>query len=156
MNDFKRIRELQVVNIQKVSLNMKRITFFSEDFFDFSMREKGAYFKFIFLNSKSLKKTNLVRPYTIRHFRKERLEVDVDFAIHNKNSGIASRWASIAKVGDKIKVSGPGARQEIKKNADWYFFIGDMSALPAITSNLEELEANSKGIVILEILSKIH
>ncbi len=153
MNNFKRKRELQVVDIHNISLNMRRITFFSKDLHDFSLKEKGGYLKLLFSNSKLNKKENLVRPYTIRHFRKKQLQVDIDFVIHSKNIGIASKWATETKIGDKISVSGPGPKQEVKKHHDWFFFIGDMSALPAIAANLEDLNKNSKGIVILEIQS---
>ena len=28
--------------------------------------------------------THLARPYTIRNFRKEKLEIDIDFVVHNE------------------------------------------------------------------------
>ena len=36
---------------------------------------------------------------------------------------------------------------------DWFFFIGDLSALPAISVNLEALNKHTRGIIIIEILS---
>ena len=37
--------------------------------------------------------------------------------------------------------------------ADWYLFVGDMTALPAIAANLEKLPTESSGIALLEINS---
>ena len=36
-------------------------------------------------------------------------------------------------------VSGPGPKKLVDMNADWFLIAGDMSALPAISVNLEKL-----------------
>ena len=154
MQDFKRIRELEVISSKKISNNMIRLSFFSKDLFDFSDNDKGGYIKFMFTKIKNESYKELVSPYTIRNFRKEKLEIDIDFVIHKDGEGIASSWASKVIVGDKIKISGPGPKQKVNENQDWYFFIGDMSALPAISVNLESLPKNSRGITIIEVLSQ--
>jgi len=152
MVDFKRERKLSVVKTSYVTPHIKRITFFCKDFLDFSNNEKGGYLKLLFSKGE-LNDKNLVRPYTIRNFRKQKLEIDIDFIIHNSSHGVASKWASKADKGDEIFVTGPGTKPIIK-NADWIFFIGDMSSLPAISANLEEIEQNTKGIIVIEIISK--
>ena len=114
--------------------------------------EKGAYLKLLFL-MKEIGDKKLVRPYTIRNFRKKKLEIDIDFVIHQSSNGIATEWALKASPGDEIMVSGPGAKPDLKDDVDWIFFIGDMSSLPAISSNLEEIDTNTTGIIVIEIMS---
>lgn len=154
MKDFKRIRELNLISKKKISNHMYRLTFNSNDLHDFSDNEAGGYVKLIFPQQIPNSNTYLVRPYTIRNFRKEKLEIDIDFVVHNEKKGLASCWALKADVGDKIKISGPGPKQKINDSLDWYFFIGDMSALPAISVNLEMLSPSSRGIIVLEVLSE--
>ncbi len=155
MLEFKRERKLKVLKKRKITSHFMRITFHSESLFDFSDKEVGGYIKLLFPEKGEFKnKNNLVRPFTIRNFRKEKLEIDIDFVVHEKNNGIASNWAINAKKGDNIKISGPGPREEVSKDSDWFFFVGDMSAIPAISVNLESLPSKSKGFIILEIISK--
>jgi len=150
---MKRTRNITVKKIHQLSPNMKRITFSSKDFFDFPENENGGYIKFLFKRKISEKKELLARPYTIRNFRKHKLELDVDFSYHSGNKGYATKWACGAKVGDKISISGPGSKQLINKHSNWFFFVGDMTALPAISSYLEKLHENAHGCVVVEITS---
>ena len=153
-NIVKRIRQLRVLRISQISPNIKRITFTSNDFDDFPENENGGYVKFLFSEKFSDKKNTLVRPYTIRKFSKEKCELDIDFTNHFGNKGYATKWASETKVGDKILISGPGLKQKININSSWFFFVGDMTALPAISVHLEELPKNAVGYSVIETLSK--
>ena len=150
---MKRTRKIKVKKLVHLSLNMLRVTFTSKDLSDFPEKEEGGYIKFLFANKDKKTSEKLVRPYTIRNFRKKNLELDIDFAKHKSQSGYASKWAFNAKIGDEILISGPSSKQSINTNASWFFFVGDMSALPAISSYLEILPKNSKGYAVLEILS---
>ena len=150
---MKRIRNITVKKIHQLSPNMKRITFTSKDFDDFPENENGGYIKFLFKKKTSDKNESLARPYTIRNFRKHKLELDIDFSFHSGDKGYATKWACEAKIGDKITISGPGPKQLINNNSNWFFFIGDMTALPAIGSYLEQLNEDSKGYVVIEITS---
>ena len=149
---MKRIRNIKVKNVFQLSPNMKRITFYSEDLYDFPENEDGGYVKLLF--KKEASNDSLSRPYTIRGFRKEKLELDIDFSNHIGNQGFATKWASHAKVGDEILISGPGLKKSINDNSDWFFFVGDMTALPAIACYLERIPKSAKGFVVLEIISK--
>ncbi len=151
---MKRIRKIRVLNISQISPNMKRITFSSNDLNDFPENENGGYIKFLFSKNLSHNKDSVVRPYTIRKFRKKNLELDVDFAHHSGNQGYATKWASQTRIGDEILISGPGLKQKINVNSEWFFFVGDMTALPAISAYLEELPKSSIGFSVIEILSK--
>ena len=149
---MKRTRNIKVTNISQLSPNMKRITFHSKDFIDFPENEDGGYIKLIFKEESS--GNSFLRPYTIRSFRKNKLELDIDFSYHFGNQGYATKWASHAKIGDEILISGPGLKKPINENSDWFFFVGDMTALPAIACYLERIPKSAIGFVVLEIISK--
>ena len=151
---MKKIRRINVSRILQLSKNMRRITFVSNELYDFPENEEGGYIKFLFKESSPAFKDYLSRPYTIRNFRKHKLELDVDFSYHTGNQGYATKWAYNAKIGDEILISGPGSKQIINKNSKWFFFVGDMTAIPAIGAHLEELDENATGFVILEIISR--
>lgn len=95
----------------------------------------------------------IVRTYTVRNFDVNAMQVDVDFFIH-KEAGPASQWALDAKPGDKVGFGGPGPAKLAENNRDWYLFAGDMSALPAISANIEKLPEDAKGYALLEIIEE--
>jgi NADPH-dependent ferric siderophore reductase len=68
------------------------------------------------------------------------------------DSGPASKWASSVQIGDSVEIAGPGPAI-LAAAADWYLFVGDMTALPAIAVNLEKLPSEASGIALLEINS---
>ena len=149
---LKRKRRIVVTKINKISKNMKRLTFSHEDLYDFPESEVGGYVKLIFPDKNDLSKS-FSRPFTVRNYRRNLLEIDIDFVIHDGDHGYASSWLNSVNNGDEIFITGPGPRERVSYQADWFFFIGDMSAIPAISVNLEMLPRNACGIVILEILS---
>ena len=73
----------------------------------------------------------------------------IDFAIHD--AGPATEWALQASVGDSLLIAGPRGSAIIPLEFDWYLFIGDETALPAIGRRLEELPAGSQAVVIAEV-----
>jgi NADPH-dependent ferric siderophore reductase len=73
----------------------------------------------------------------------------IDFAIHD--AGPATDWALQASVGDSLLIGGPRGSAIIPLAFDWYLFIGDETALPAIGRRLEELPAGSHAVVIAEV-----
>ena len=143
----KKKKRLIVKKIINVTKNMIRVTFYHKDLASFPSDEIGGYVKFIF------KKNNkdLVRPFTVRNFRKAKLELDVDFAVHNEEKGLASSWVINTTVGDTIEFTGPGPKKIINFNSNWFLLIGDMASLPAISVNLEQMPKNSRGYAIIEI-----
>ena len=132
---------------------MKRITFSSNDLNDFPENQNGGYVKLLFKNELIDKDEFLARPYTIRDFRKHNLELDIDFSYHSGNQGYATRWAYQTQVGDEISISGPGSKQLIDTHSKWFFFVGDMTSLPAISSYLEKLPSQALGFAVIEIKS---
>ena len=154
-----RIRNLTVKRVNFISSNIKRITFTGADLSDFPENYESGYVKIRLpklqksINKDSTKKAFETRSYTIRSFRLSDLELDIDFLLHG-DSGPASRWANSAQIDETISIAGPGPVKLATETADWYLFVGDMTALPAISVNLEKLPENAKGLAILEINSE--
>ncbi len=95
------------------------------------------------------------RRYTIRAFRADPAEIDVDFVVHG-DSGIAGPWAAEARAGDKLVFTGPAGGYRPDPTTDWHLMIGDESALPAIAASLEALPDRALALVRLVCDSPAH
>lgn len=146
-------RELTVVGSRKVTPNMLRLTLGGPGMAGFPPDQAGGYVK-LQIRVQGQDKP-VVRTYTIRAQRDE--EIDVDFALHGLREGTAgpaTDWALQARPGDTIMVGGPGPAKPLAEGAGRYLILGDMTALPAISVNLENLPADAQGIAILEVQSE--
>lgn len=141
-------RTLTVVRKQHLSPNMIRIILGGQALADFPEGQESGYVKLCFTSP-----VRCVRSYTIRAFDPRKKELTLDFVAHGDN-GPASAWASSSQVGDVITIDGPGAVKLVDVSADWFLITGDMTALPAISVNLEKLPSNAKGYAVIEILSE--
>lgn len=103
--------------------------------------------KFITLPGK--RKPVNVRAYTIRHFRAETLELDLDILLHGDSPG--SVWARIVQPGEQISFIGPRHDYRGAPNAEWQLFAGDESALPAIAAILESLPEGTQAYAFIEV-----
>ncbi len=147
----KRLREVVVKDKTALSPNMNRIVLAGDDLADFPAGMEGGYIKLVFPQEDAAKPT--VRSYSIRSFEQESREVTIDMVAHG-DTGPAASWANHVEVGQGISINGPGACQPINPAADWFLLAGDMSALPAISVNLEALPADAKGYLVLEVISE--
>ncbi len=86
------------------------------------------------------------RDYTPRRYDVSRGELLIEFAIHD--AGPATDWAATAKPGQQLIVGGPRGSFVVPDDFDWYLFIGDETALPAIGRRLEELRSDTSAIVV--------
>ncbi|MEM1194638.1 MAG: siderophore-interacting protein [Pseudomonadota bacterium] len=140
---------LAVADTRLISPSMHQITLAGEDLLDFPPDQVGGYFKLI-LEPGGEGQKPLMRTYTIRRQRER--EMDVLFALHGEHgAGPATSWALRAKVGDAMTIRGPGPAKPSPETCDFYFIAGDMSALPAISANLERMDRAAKGVAVLEI-----
>lgn len=135
--------------IRDISANMKRITFGGDSLAAYPAGGEGRYIK-LFLDTAGQENPS-VRTYTIRNHRPRCLEIDVDFVMHGDH-GVASAWAHRAKVGDTVTVGGPGPGKMVDTSADWFFLVGDMTALPALSVNLEALPESAVGYAVVEVI----
>lgn len=110
----------------------------------------GAYIKLLLKQPGLLLSKPLMRTYTIRAQREG--EIDVQFALHGSQAaGPATQWALDSELDDTILVGGPGPIKPFLSGYDFHLIAGDMSALPAISANLETMPRNAKGVAVLEI-----
>jgi NADPH-dependent ferric siderophore reductase len=141
--------DLTVAASQRVSPSMHQITLAGEALRDFPQGQDGGYFKLILEPGTEGKKA-LMRTYTIR--RQRETEIDVLFALHGGHAaGPATSWALGAQVGDPMTIRGPGPAKPSPDSCDFHLIAGDMSALPAITANLEAMRRDACGVAVLEV-----
>lgn len=140
-------RTLIVQDVLDLTPNMRRIRFTGEDLRDFPNDQESGYVKLVLEHQGVMVR----RTYTVRRFDPVSLLLDVDFVMHC-DGGPASAWAAAAKIGDSIPVGGPGPKKLVDLSADWFLIAGDMTALPAISVNIELLPEDAKGYVAIEIL----
>jgi NADPH-dependent ferric siderophore reductase len=89
------------------------------------------------------------RDYPPRRFDTGRNELIIDFALHD--AGPATDWATRAAPGHQLAVGGPRGSFVVPDDFDWYLFIGDETALPAIGRRLEELRSGTRAIVVAAV-----
>lgn len=104
---------------------------------------------------------NPIRTYTVRSFRPDAHELDIDFVAHG-DTGPASRWVSSCVVGDELRIVGPavptspaelptGAAEFAPGAANRILLAGDETAAPAICAILEALDVATVGHVFIEV-----
>ena len=124
---------------------MRRIKFKGDDLSLFPRNQASGYLKLSFEDEDG---REVKRAYTIRAFDGETLTLDF---VDHQPLGPASRWAQSAGVGSILRAFGPGEKKLADPEADWFFFGGDMSSLPAISVNLEALKASAKGYAVISV-----
>jgi NADPH-dependent ferric siderophore reductase len=101
---------------------------------------------------------NPIRTYTIRLARPELGELVVDFVAHG-DGGPASRWIAAAESGDPMLLVAPDATSDEPAGGwEWnpgaartLLIAGDETAVPAMGAILEQLPADARGAVFLEV-----
>lgn len=141
---------LNVRSNDRLTPNMRRIVLHGTELTDFPAGQEGGYVKLVFKSAEEDGKPTL-RSYTIRAFNATERTLTLDFVDHGDN-GPASAWANRAAPGDTITIRGPGDPKVAPHDADWFLFAGDMSALPALAVNLENLPPDARGYAFIEIL----
>lgn len=90
------------------------------------------------------------RHYTIRSYRPEGREIDIDFVIHSQVTP-GARFALEAAPGDEAIAFGPRGRNVVQPGADWRLYVGDETCIPAIFAMLEELPPGARAHAIIEV-----
>jgi NADPH-dependent ferric siderophore reductase len=91
---------------------------------------------------------------TIRTFTPIRIsgatsELVLDIVLHG--SGAASDWATVATVGDRAAISGPGRGYVADPEASSFLLVGDESAVPAIGQLLASLPSECPAHAGIEV-----
>lgn len=162
-NNPVRARLLTIKSIHDISPNLRRLCLTSPTLFDFPFTCGGAHIKImlpkagqnsIVLPVKTEKGPRwenpadkpLLRTFSVRGFRPEKLELDIDFALHGE-TGPASAFAVNAQVGDKLGISSPGGPTPMYRNTAAVYMAGDLTSLPAISAMLEVMPKTVKGYI---------
>jgi NADPH-dependent ferric siderophore reductase len=136
---------------------MVRVTFTSAELADFSWNGPAAHIKLIFAQPAAISDVvgtprPTMRTYTPRRFDAAARELDVDFILHGE--GPASSWAEQAAVGQTLTIAGPGRNYVIDPAAGWFLLAGDDTAIPAISTILENLPPAAAARVFIEVVDK--
>ena len=96
-----------------------------------------------------------VNNYTVRDFRPDTLELDIDVVLHRGPSGQLegriAQWAGEVQPGDRLAILDEGLLFNRPADARSVLLAGDESALPAIEGILRSLPAEIGGRTVLEV-----
>jgi NADPH-dependent ferric siderophore reductase len=162
------LRMIEVLRTRRITPHMQRIVFGGAELHGFLSAAPDDHVKLFFPNTLGemvLPKLgpngpeypvglppSPARDYTPREYDAQRNELTVDFVIHG--DGPASTWAERAKLGEHIALGGPRGSFVTAKDFDHYVLIGDETALPAIGRRLDDMHADAKVRVLVEIPEK--
>ncbi len=132
-----RRRTLTVVEKRNLTPNYLAIRFACDDFEDFVSASADDHIKLFFAGERSAEGRPPMRDYTPRAFDPATGSFVIEFALH-ENPGPATAWAIGASEGDRVQIGGPRGSTLIGTGWDWYWLIGDETALPAIARRMEE------------------
>lgn len=102
------------------------------------------------LREQSPEKLPSRRTYTVREIDVEERQLSIDFVIHG-DEGIAGPWAKNAEPGDTLVLVGAGGKYAPAAESDWHLFIADLSAVPAVSSAIEALPADARGVIVADV-----
>jgi NADPH-dependent ferric siderophore reductase len=136
-------RDVEVVQVQRLSAGFIRVTFADESLADFVSASFDDHVKLMVPDGAG---EFARRDYTPRRFDRARRELSIEFALHGH--GPASEWARHVTVGQRVVVAGPRGSMIIPLDYEWHLLAGDATAWPAISRRLEELPAAAHAIVI--------
>lgn len=139
-----KMRDVEVVRIDRLSPGFAAITFKGEALSDFISLSFDDHVKFMFDGADG---QQVRRDYTPRRFDREARELTLEFALHGH--GGAAEWARNASVGQRAIIGGPRGSMILPLEMDWHLLVGDDSALPAITRRLEELPQGARAQVVI-------
>ncbi|MEJ8474746.1 siderophore-interacting protein [Roseibium algae] len=162
----RKTRILTVKFAKYLTPHMIRVTLTGDNLADFPTGMEGAHCKLVFprdgedrdsftahfAEGRPKEKLHSIRTYTVRAFRPEGLEMDIDFVAHG-DTGPATLWAQAAKPGDFLAFMGPGPVKLTEFYADWYLVAADMSALPVAAATLEAMPKDARGVAVFEVHS---
>ena len=163
---------LQVTHKEQLTPTMLRVWFRSDDLSAFAdSTATDRYVKLVFpkpdveypdpIDMRTLRRTMpgedlpWVRTYTALFPDLDEGTMAIDFVIHG-DAGVAGPWATNAQEGDRLMVNGPGGDYRPDPAADWHLFVGDESAVPAITASLEVLPADAVAKIVVLVDSSDH
>ena len=139
---------LTVLRTETIGEHFVRVVFGGDGFDVFPARpETDSYVKI----ELPVGDETVVRTYTVRRVDPAAREIWIDFVVHG-DEGVAGPWARSVQPGEQVVVRGPGAGYRPDRAADFHLLAGDETAIPAIAAALEDLPADARGAVFLEVI----
>lgn len=163
---------LTVLTNHLLTPHMRRLRLQAESIAPLEQVSAGSYLKLLFNaqgNTDISQLTDGQRPamrtYSIRAIDRSQQILTLDVVMHGQGqeTGPGSDWASKAEMGEQIYMVGPGHLANsaaMEEGADWYYFVGDATALPAISTYLEALpahahaHAHARGRAVIQVKTK--
>ncbi len=165
-----RFIELEVLANQQVSPHIRRVTLGGDEvsamtpqgydqWFRFFMRREGQDALHVpespstwfpqYLAMRSSERP-WIRNYTVRDFRLEAGELDIDFVCH-EDPGPGAAWAMRAERGERAVLLDEGLLYNDDGLEGDVLMVGDESALPAIAGICGSLDEHSSGVAVIEV-----
>lgn len=163
--------QAEVVRAERITPHMMRVTFGGDDLARFEFRGFDQWFRLALpvrgeealarlphrfgmggtLKWLAMGKEHrpVIRNYTVRDFRPEVRELDVDFVVHG-DDGIAGPWAQRAEPGERIALIDQGCGWR-GLPSDWQLIVADESGLPAALGILRDLPRDARGHAVIEL-----
>ena len=92
--------------------------------------------------------------YTVREFRAEPIEIDIDFVVHD--GGMASDWARSCVAGDSVTLNNPRGLYAPPNDIVWQLLVADATGLPALSRLLEQTPGHVQTRAFIEVADKTH
>ena len=160
--------EATVLSRQQLTPGMLRLTFGGEGLSDLRSTGIGDEYLRLFFPNEATGKLHLPHitedgrwtypdgqdalsysTYTIRGFRPERGEIDIDFVVHA--GGRASEWAQRAMPGARITINNPRGLYAPPADTVWQLLVADATGLPALSRLLEQTPRHVQSRVFVEV-----
>ncbi|HCG57064.1 MULTISPECIES: siderophore-interacting protein [Brevibacterium] len=157
---------MSVQEVAKITPNLIRIKVGGDGFDAISNNEAtDKYVKLMFadpqhgltppydlteLRENSPEKLPRKRTYTVREINEDEKWLSLDFVIHG-GEGVAGPWATMAQPGDTIVMVGAGGKYQPDPVAPWHLLIADHTAIPAVSTAVEAMDTQARGIVIAAV-----
>ncbi|WP_072313242.1 siderophore-interacting protein [Agrococcus sp. Marseille-P2731] len=162
--------ELEVLENQQLSPHIRRVTLGGDEvsamtpqgydqWFRFFMRREGQESLHVpkspstwFPQYLAMRASNRpwIRNYTVRGFRLESGELDIDFVCH-EDPGPGAAWAMRAERGERAVLLDEGLLYNDNGLPGDVLMVGDESALPAIAGICESLDEGVRGTAVIEV-----
>ena len=142
-----RRRSLTTISVEDITPRMRRVVLQADDSFaDFVSLSPDDHVKLFFQTPDG---SQAMRDFTPRAFDVEAGRLTIDFALHQ--AGPAMDWAVQARPGAKLEIGGPRGSMVVADDFDWYWLIGDETAMPAIGRWVEQMPAGKPVLTAIAI-----
>ncbi|MGB2079548.1 MAG: siderophore-interacting protein [Vibrio sp.] len=161
-------KALVVTAIEMLSPNLRRFWFDAKQVPQLADDWYGRYVKLLFTQDGSTDiqghqdpKQLKMRTYTVAKVDLAKQQLAIDFVCHTppkqlsvETGGYGAAFAQHAQVGDILYFNGPGVIKGMNQDASWLLMVADLTAVPALRSQIDALAHDAKGQVYLSLPSK--